>query len=303
MSFSKFTAGSFSVLTFLIFVVLPLAANTIHVPTDKPTIQAAIDAASDGDTILVSDGTYKENIDFKGKAITVKSVNGPGTTVIDGGALDTVVKFSTNEGSSSVLDGFTIRNGAVNQSSTFSGSGIYVGNSSPTIINNIVTANGGCEGAGIDVQFGSPLIQGNTITHNSQSGCSGGTGGGGILLGGAAQAQILINTISQNSTGADGGGISLFAAGNPVIRGNTISNNTAGGSGGGIAMANQSDAVVTDNLIISNSASLGGGVATLVPSGANGPVFTEQHFCRQHRTSGRRTSLFQWVPQPDPVFE
>lgn len=68
-------------------VAQPAAAApvTIHVPADQPTIQAAINAAANGDTVLVSDGTYKENINFKGKAITVASVNGPVTTTIDGG--------------------------------------------------------------------------------------------------------------------------------------------------------------------------------------------------------------------------
>jgi len=60
------------------------AAITIHVPADQPTIQAAIDAANNGDTVLVSSGTYKENIDFHGKAITLVSQNGPAATIIDG---------------------------------------------------------------------------------------------------------------------------------------------------------------------------------------------------------------------------
>ncbi len=37
------------------------------------TIQAAIDAAHDGNVVLVDEGTYYENINFKGKAITVAS--------------------------------------------------------------------------------------------------------------------------------------------------------------------------------------------------------------------------------------
>lgn len=298
MSRSSSFLRSFSAFVFLVLAALPLSANTIHVPADHATIQKAIDAASNGDTVLVSDGTYMENIDFKGKAITVKSVNGAATTIIDGGKLDTVVKFATNETSSSVLDGFTIRNGAVNSSSnsTFSGSGVYVANSSPTIINNVITTNTGCQGSGIDVQFGSPLIQGNTISNNSQSGCVGGTGGGGILLGGAAQPQVLGNTISNNSTGVDGGGISLFAAGNPVIRGNTISGNSASGNGGGIAMGNQSDAVVADNLIVSNSAFHGGGVATLVPSGVNGPIFTNNTFSANSAPQGGSELYFSGFP-------
>src|SRR5579864_9486179 len=110
---------------FLLFAVFSASANTIHVPGDQATIQAAIDAAVNGDTVLVSDGTYTENIDFKGKAITVKSLNGASVTIIDGNAVNTVVTFQSQETAASVLDGFTIRNGAIASGST-TGSGIYV---------------------------------------------------------------------------------------------------------------------------------------------------------------------------------
>src|SRR5882724_7229733 len=72
-------------------------ALIIHVPADQRTIQAAINVANNGDTVLVSDGTYVENINFNGKAITVTSVNGASKTTIDGGAVDSVVKFQTSE--------------------------------------------------------------------------------------------------------------------------------------------------------------------------------------------------------------
>src|SRR5690348_13107710 len=100
----------FSLLTVL-FVPLSFG-TTIHVPTDQPTIQAAIDAANNGDTVLVSDGTYKENINFNGKAITVTSVHGASKTTIDGGGVNTVVLLVTNETAASVLNGFTITNGS-----------------------------------------------------------------------------------------------------------------------------------------------------------------------------------------------
>ncbi|MGE5303950.1 MAG: hypothetical protein ACM3TN_11595, partial [Alphaproteobacteria bacterium] len=48
-------------------------AATIHVPADQPTIQAAINSAVNSDTVLVAPGTYVENINFRGKAITVIS--------------------------------------------------------------------------------------------------------------------------------------------------------------------------------------------------------------------------------------
>src|SRR6266436_2220044 len=61
----------------------PVTASIIHVPGDRPTIQAGINAASSGDIVLVAPGTYIENINFMGKAITVKSSNGAKYTIID----------------------------------------------------------------------------------------------------------------------------------------------------------------------------------------------------------------------------
>jgi hypothetical protein len=85
-------------------------------------IQAGINAAVDGDTVLVHDGTYFENITFSGKAITVKSVNGAASTIIDANASGSVVTFSSGEGSGSVLDGFTILNGNGNWGGGFAAS-------------------------------------------------------------------------------------------------------------------------------------------------------------------------------------
>src|SRR5262249_32822941 len=154
----------------------------------------AIDAAMDGDTVLVSDGTYIENINFKGKAITVTSVNGSAATTIDGGNVRTVVLFVSNETAASVLNGFTITNGFAGfQSPNFGeGGGIAVENSSPTITNNVITNNGACNGGGIGIGFAGPLIQGNTISNNFQSGCGGGIGGGGISIRGQSNGTRVI---------------------------------------------------------------------------------------------------------------
>src|ERR1700722_6675739 len=96
---------------------LPVMGKVIHVPADQPTIQAGINAAATGDTVLVSSGTYYENINFNGKAITVTSASGPGATVIDGskGTYSATVTFSSNETLSSVISGFTIQNGSQNE--------------------------------------------------------------------------------------------------------------------------------------------------------------------------------------------
>jgi len=175
------SASTLSLAALLVFVT-PRGADaaTIHVPTDQPTIQAAINAASNGDTVQVAPGTYNENINFMGKAITVISTGGPQTTIIDGGQTATVVTFNTGEGLTSVINGFTIQNGFPSSGSMGDGGGILIDNTSPTIIDNIITNNQACEGAGMAILGGSPLVQGNTISYNVEGGCSGGTVGGGF---------------------------------------------------------------------------------------------------------------------------
>ncbi len=78
-------------LLFFIFSIVPATAfsSTIRVPEDYPTIQGAIDASLDGDTVLVSDGTYSgegnRDIDSSGRAVVLMSVSVPGYTTIDCG--------------------------------------------------------------------------------------------------------------------------------------------------------------------------------------------------------------------------
>jgi hypothetical protein len=235
-------------------------AKTIHVPTDQPTIQAGIDAASTGDTVLVAPGTYKENINFNGKAITVKSSNGPKVTIIDGQGLTSVVRFSSNETSKSVLSGFTIQNGNALNSPEGEGGGIAVESASPVIKSNIIQNNLGSNGGGgIGVGFASPLIQGNTIRNNNQSSqVSGGIGGGGISVRGTGSARIIGNTIQNNTwnnVGAGfGGGIALFNSGSTLIESNTIEGNVTGTWGAAISMVNDvSGTIIAQNLIAGNS--------------------------------------------------
>ena len=108
---------------FLLITCITLSAQIIHVPGDQPTIQVGITAAQNGDTILVDDRTYIENINFKGKAITVAShflVDSNEThienTIIDGSQptnpdSGSVVVFNSGEDTTSILCGFTITGG------------------------------------------------------------------------------------------------------------------------------------------------------------------------------------------------
>src|SRR6266545_2874203 len=238
-------------------------AVTIRAPSEQLTIQSAINVAAFGDTVLVAPGTYVENINFGGKAITVTSERGPQVTIIDGGNTNRVVSFTSGEGRDSVLNGFTLQNGKAGFSSGFTGAGIKVENSSPTITNNVIRNNQACRGSGIGIDFGSPLIQLNTITGNSNNdGCVG--GGGGISITGPSSAEILDNVISDNGMGiSSGGGIYLFGAGTPIVKRNIIKGNRAD-LGGGIYMVNDTNALIVQNLITGNQAGVGGGIYSLV---------------------------------------
>jgi hypothetical protein len=253
-------------------------ADTIRVPSDQGTIQAAINAAVHGDTVLVAPGTYRENIDFSGKGITITSEAGPAITIIDGNRNGTVVTFNSGEPTQSVLSGFTIQNGR-----SLDGGGIFIRLASPVIRNNIVMNNEASAGGGISIVSASPIISSNTI-RNNEAGCCGGTGGGGIAIGGGSP-QILGNVISDNSLlAAAGGGIGIFGAEAPLIRGNIITRNIGFSQGGGIWMVNSSNALIIQNLIVNNIAATefktnaggvgqGGGIYWLAPNDLSSPQF------------------------------
>jgi len=101
------------VILLALFSINSLAANkTLKVPNDYLTIQAAINKAKDGDTVLVEDGVYfgagNHNIRFKGKAITVKSENGSKNTTL---LLQSQRGFTFDQGEkeTSVLEGFSLK--------------------------------------------------------------------------------------------------------------------------------------------------------------------------------------------------
>lgn len=125
----------------------------INVPADYNTIQEAIDVAWDGSTVWLADGTYtgagNRDIDFRGRAITLKSVNGPDYCVIDcNGSPNEPHRgfmFVNEEGSSSVIDGLTVKNGRALQNDfapwCVQGGGIYILCGDPAINNCVFTDN------------------------------------------------------------------------------------------------------------------------------------------------------------------
>lgn len=162
-------------LAFAMFLFAPtLFAATIVVPTDQPTIQAGIDAAQNGDTVLVNPNTYggpgNRDIDFGGKAIILFSPYGADSTIINcGGSLTEPhigFSFHTSEGNTSVVDGFTIMNACGNP--TNSAGAISIVNSWPTIQNCIVIQNN-CNGVLIH-SSAHPRIDNCRFISNSENG-------------------------------------------------------------------------------------------------------------------------------------
>jgi len=194
--------------------------DALYVPSEYPTIQAAIDAAVDGNIIIVAPGTYTGNsncdIDLQGKAITLKSLSGPENCIID--AQNAFNRrgfyFHSGEGPNSIISGFTIKRGSANGANA-KGGGIHCSGSSPTIENCIITNNKAifgrhAYGGGIYcVSNSNPVIIGCTISGNRAKG------------------------YEHNGGYAYGGGIYCTANSNPVITGCTISGNRAQGGRGG----------------------------------------------------------------------
>jgi len=275
------------------------SAQIIHVPADQPTIQAGINAASPGDTILVAEGTYYENIRFKGKAITVASnyimdtnTSHISNTIIDGSqALDpdtaAVVMFINGETTNSVLHGFTITGGTGVLSELYNirkGGGIFCNNAGATIEYNRITQNHlshdvKAGGAGIDCQRDAGdhliIIRDNVIDFNSCTSNGVAAYGGGIhaTINTIIENNIIENNICENtgSGWADGGAFEIeqypgysitTKITNNVIRYNSISGYDC--IGGGIvvlyAEANIAENTVKFNTIDAEHNGNGGGI-------------------------------------------
>ena len=246
----------------LVFVCY-IFAETINIPADYGTIQAGIDAATNGDTVLVQPGTYVENINYNGNNITVGSLflttldtSYISQTVIDGDSLDSVVKFANSEDSTAILTGFTITNG-----NAYSGGGIRCFDSSPSLENLIIISNSATShGGGVYCAYSSPSLINVTISYNSTiTGVN--TTGGGIYC--IYSNPSLENTIINGNSSSYGGGIFCWGNSSLSLTNVMIFDNKAiegWGLGGGIACKDSSFIYLRNVTIFGNSALGGGGI-------------------------------------------
>jgi len=214
--------------TFMLAFNIQLAKTeptTIVVPDDYPTIQEAIDAASSGDTILVSEGTYAEGPIYVGKSLTILA---NGSVIVDGlhqGNVFFIYAFDVT------IRGFTIKNSGALPSY----SGVFLLGTENCIVSGNTIIN---SSAGIWVDSRQPnlVISNNMIANNRQ----------GILLEESSYVRILNNTITNNKDGI----VLLYSSGN------TINNNTITANGWGIWLSNSENNTIADNMIMKNTAGI-----------------------------------------------
>ena len=280
----------------VLILILTASAETLLVPSQYPEIQSGIDAAVDGDTVLIADGTYygtgNKNLDFLGKAITVTSENGPETCIIDCEDFGRGFYFHSGETGTSLLSGIRIINGFTDYTWQVSGGagvlckensspviencifehcigdetggGIYcVYNSHPLIDNCIFTDNHSYYGGGIYACGTSP-----TITNCTFAGNSAGENGGGICCF-SGSTSLIENCTFINNSAMMGGGVKCWNTTSASIVNCTFIENTATWNGGGIGCAYWCDPVIERCVFAGNSAPLGGGLSSTHESSAS----------------------------------
>jgi hypothetical protein len=252
----------------LFFLLIPAVgmAATYHVPTDFPSIQGALSSALtvSGDTVIVLPGIYAENIDFLGKDIHLKSLEGPKATFIDGNMITSVVTFTSGEGPGAIIEGFTIRHGSgtMNAVGNVYGGGIFIKGSRPTVRGNIIRNNQAMntpfsEGGGIHCEdMSAPTIESNTFFKNKAW-----WHGGGLNCLDNCTVTLVNNVFFGNTVEADGRGAGIAMSKFCVLiaTNNTLTMNQTGlgGQGGGLFCSLSSKAAVENTIFYLNNAPLG----------------------------------------------
>ncbi len=259
---------------------------------DYPTIQAAIDAAVNGDEIILGDGRYiglgNREMDFLGKALKLRSENGAANCVIDCQAHYTnprrALTFQSGEDANSVLEGLTFEDGYAFRENGYKGGAIKcTDHSSPRIADCIFFSNaaGFGQGGAIYAEYSSPTIVNCVFIENSAD--YGGaifcspdpvtirncvfTGNSAADYGGAIQAgtETLIECCEFTENTCDGPGGAIYGRGQ-VIR-CSFSRNDAG-SGGGVYASGWADMTIRQCVFSNNSAGVGGAVGAAAYSQA-----------------------------------
>jgi len=229
---------------FISIIIVPLCLgnilgqSTLNVPSDYPSIQEAIDASEELDTILVAPGIYYENIKWPvSKDLLLLSKANSGNTIINGGQIATTIEIQ-NLTEQSMIEGFTIKNGY----NRAKGAGIHGTNCGLRLKNLIVTENiliDGEAGAGAYLKdFRGSIDSCRFISNSINTGNN--ANGAGLYLEPSSGVEILNCVFDNNhcntSQRAKGGGLHInydrFQSIRPlvVLKNCELSNNTLSGS-------------------------------------------------------------------------
>ncbi|MBT9558108.1 MAG: right-handed parallel beta-helix repeat-containing protein [Myxococcales bacterium] len=283
-----------SLFAFMLVSTVSLAATLTVGPggANFTTIQAAITAASNQDTILVAPGTYTESLDFIGKSLVLRSSGGPSLTTIqsNGGNTLALTKFET---AGTLIDGFTLTgkgfvaylsgSAPTFRDCTFTGATgsytvyadaaatptfdqcrfnankvypIYGGgtNTHITIKDSTFTDNEATYGAGLYLASANATVLRTTFRGGKAVG-----GYGGAIYSSSSNLEVSDSTFENNQGGTYGGAIYADASsGRVLLRNNKLIRNT-GGYGGGIYIGSTPQCTLLDNTVVGNLSSEQGG--------------------------------------------
>jgi hypothetical protein len=252
--------GSVPVLSGVLILFLVLwgsaAGTTINVPDGQPTIQAGIQAASAGDTVLVACGTYYEhNIIMKSGVCLRSETGGADCVTIDAESNGRVVYCGSVDSLTTVM-GLTITGG----SSPYGGGGIACHAGCEATLRNLEISDNRADygGGGLDVSLSSPRILDCSFLSNR---ADAGVGGGMHVSSSHSSPQIEGCTFSMNHALVDGGGLHIETGASPRISDCTFDSNDAE-RGGGVFMWFDASATFTRCTFSGNAAERGGGLMT-----------------------------------------
>ncbi|MFZ5480135.1 MAG: right-handed parallel beta-helix repeat-containing protein [Myxococcota bacterium] len=231
------------------------------VPTDVATIQAAIDAAVDGEVVCVLSGTYEETLDFLGKAIEVVGVEGAEATTLDANGAGSTVSFVGGEGAGTVLSGFTLTGGVSNL-----GGCVRVEGGGPTLKDLVLT---GCQAPEAWGGGGGMYLDGATssISRVEIKNCTAENGfGGGIRIEGGSVVLDDV-TLHDNFAHYYGGGLYVVEGVLTFTGGTVEANAVEVGYGGGIWLDSVSIALSSITIADNSGKSEAGGLYALYAEG------------------------------------